>query len=64
MHLEILEEVPAVSLAGGQALVLHHSIIAKILELLLLVEQDACGRLWGLEPMLSSPVNLADLVCT
>lgn len=64
LHLEVLEEVPAVSLAGGQVLVLHHSIIAKILKLLLLVEQDARRCLWGFEPVLCSPVNLVDVVCT
>lgn len=64
LHLEVLEEVPAVSFAGGQALVLHHSIVAKLFELLILVEQDARGRLGGLEPMLCPPVHLADLVGT
>lgn len=61
-HLEVLEEVPVVSFIGGQALILHHSIVAKLSELLLLVEQDARGCLRGLEPVLCSPVHLADLV--
>lgn len=38
LHLEVLEEVPVVSFVGGQTLVLHHSIVAKLPELLLLVE--------------------------
>ena len=64
LHLEVLEEVPVVSFSGGQALVLHHSIVAKLPELLLLVEQDARGCLRGLEPVLRSPVHLTDLVRT
>lgn len=60
LHPEVLEEVPGVSSAGGQALALPHSIVAKLLELLLL----ACGCLQGLEPVRSSPAHLVGLVCT